>query len=91
MKSKLLGLLSLATSIFGGLRTAETEAQSSAQEFTKSVNDLKATSNQTDTQSRLSFQNRKMGGFSNFSNVGISPKVYGMHFVKRETHKRTNI
>ena len=40
---------------------------------------------------KITSENSKGYSGRSFFNQGIPPKIYGMYFVKRGTHKRTNV
>ncbi|MGX9985863.1 hypothetical protein [Soonwooa purpurea] len=87
---KLLGLITAAMSMLGCSAVSNT-AKSSVTELSSSINDLKATSTKLNSGSLFKINNYRPFASEFNGKTSIDPKTYGMYFVKRGTHKRTNI
>ncbi|MBT0550239.1 hypothetical protein [Riemerella anatipestifer] len=83
MKNLILGLGALAFSMCG-LKTATQESRQAVEKFDKAVR-----SNISSVSSVNKIRNTH-NTIKMFRDEGIPPKIYGMYYVKRGTHKRTN-
>lgn len=103
MKKNSIKVLSLAMMAgFAGIGTFMTPnvLQTSTRDFQQTVKRDHSNRNQTPETQRISQESKSMQisnetrrGYSSSNgwDMGIDPKTYGMYFVKRGTHKRTNI
>lgn len=90
MRNKILMLFALASTMVRCSSSSAT-AQISMAEFANSVNDLKAVPTKVNPAEKIKIKNTHLSDVQYFKNQGINPKTYGIYFVKRGTHKRTNI
>ena len=95
---KKLGLLAIAAGLMGltstapqttnaAPQTAETGAKEAPQPQQNKTN----TTAQDQPKARQAYRATRSAGNSMFRGYGIPPKVYGMRYVKRGTHKRSNV
>ena len=95
---KKLGLLAIAAGMMGltstapqttnaAPQTAETGAKEAPQPQQNKTN----TTAQDQPKARQAYRATRSAGNSMFRGYGIPPKVYGMRYVKRGTHKRSNV
>lgn len=84
----------------GMVGTTTQSPQSATRDFQQTVKRDHSNRNQTPETQRISQEGKSMQisnetrrGYSSSNgwDMGIDPKTYGMYFVKRGTHKRTNI
>lgn len=94
-----ISALSLMAAI-GGMMGTSNVSQQSTRDFQQTVKRDHSNKNQSPESQRISQESKSMritnnvnrGLFSGSNrSYGIDPKTYGMRYVKRGTHKRTNI
>lgn len=94
MKKTLKSALAIAAAIGGGIIGTQTldvkTTESVTQQAQTQNNNDKQTPIQTD-QSRVIVKQTPSGGLAYLpKSYGIPPHIYGQHYVRRGTHKKTN-
>lgn len=87
----ILGAMAMGlAAIAGGADGAVAQQAAPVQQSSNSGNSGTAKINTIKEQVQELTPVRHVGGTNLFAGYGIPPKVYGMHYVRRGTHKRTN-
>lgn len=96
---KKLGLLAIAAGMMGVATTVPPQPPTTSPVFTETgakeapqpQQNKTNTTAQDQPKARQAYRATRSAGNSMFRGYGIPPKVYGMRYVKRGTHKRSNV
>lgn len=96
---KKLGLLAIAAGMMGIATTVPPQPPTTSPVFTETgakeapqpQQNKTNTTAQDQPKARHAYRSNRSTGGGIFFNPGIPPKVYGMRYVKRGTHKRSNV